>query len=109
MDVLKSLSSMSLMWSLHVGSISRSSMATFYVRLVILLMYPTCTFVRAGLEVDVIIKVRRSSAVLMLLRTLSLRLLMLDMLGSVGVVSLNWFLVTVEAASGVLGLGAGLT
>ena len=81
-------------------------MATLYVRLVILLMYPTCTFVRAGLEVDVIIIVRRSSAVLMLLRTLSLRL---PMLGSGGGVSLDWFLVTIEAASGFLGLGAGLT
>ena len=96
MEVLNSLSSTSLM-------------ATLYVRLFILLRYPTCMFIRAGLGVDVIIIARRSSAALMLLRTLNLRLPMLDMLGSDRVVGLDWFLVIAEAVSGFLGLGTGLT
>ena len=109
MEVLNSLSSMSLIWSLHVGAISKSSMATLYVRLLILLRYPTCMFIRAGLGVDVIIIARRSSAALMLLRTLNLRLPMLDMLGSDRVVGLDWFLVIAEAVSGFLGMDTGLT
>ena len=55
---------------------------------------------------DAIIFVRRSLAVLMLLRTLSLRL---PRLGSGRDVSLDLFLKTAKAASGFLRLGAGLT
>ena len=81
MNVLKSLSSISFIRSLHVGLISRSMIATAIVRLVILLIYPTCVSVGARFKVVVIIFVRRSLAVLMLLRNLSLRLPRLDMLG----------------------------
>ena len=76
MDVLSSLNSMSLLRSLHMGLIPRIAMATSYIRSFILLMFPTCTCIRAidttssgqtkGRRVDVMIIVRRSSAALML-------------------------------------------